>query len=529
MEEHPEDRPLVALPDAPARPLWQRWHVSGASRQILLAVLVSAASLGVRWALDPWLGQRQPFTPAFAAIAIAAWFANWRAGLAAAVLCHLWANYFFIEPRHAFAFGTDELVGAGFYYLTAGVILFLGHSATAANRSLADMVGLLRKVDVRKTEFLALLGHELRNPLATIRTSVELLKTGALDPADTRYAIDMMERQASQMTRLIEDLLDISRIDQGKIVLHTTSVAVMRAVADAVEAARTFTEPMGQVVAVKVPPDVETVEADPARVTQVLTNLLHNASKFSPRGSRIEVSARPVDGQVAITVRDHGIGIAEDQLDSIFGSFVQLEPGAGGQPGLGLGLGLSLVRKLMDMLGGSVRARSEGTGKGSEFTVLFPRGASPVAPSAEPSPAARAPAPVAAADSLRLMVVDDNRDAAESLAMLLQLKGHHVITANNGPAALRQVARETPDIIFLDLGMPDMDGFEVAHRLRMLIKGRQPALVALTGWGGEDDQRRSRDAGFDRHLTKPVSMEALEQALLVTAPAKAPETASSDA
>jgi signal transduction histidine kinase/ActR/RegA family two-component response regulator len=527
MEEHPEDRPLVALPDAPARPLWQRWHVSGASRQILLAVLVSAASLGVRWALDPWLGQRQPFTPAFAAIAIAAWFANWRAGLVAAVLCHLWANYFFIEPRHAFAFGTDELVGAGFYYLTAGVILFLGHSATAANRSLADMVGLLRKVDVRKTEFLALLGHELRNPLATIRTSVELLKTGALDPADTRYAIDMMERQASQMTRLIEDLLDISRIDQGKIVLHTTSVAVMRAVADAVEAARTFTEPMGQVVAVKVPPDVETVEADPARVTQVLTNLLHNASKFSPRGSRIEVSARPVDGQVAITVRDHGIGIAEDQLDSIFGSFVQLEPGAGGQPGLGLGL--SLVRKLMDMLGGSVRARSEGTGKGSEFTVLFPRGASPVAPSAEPSPAARAPAPVAAADSLRLMVVDDNRDAAESLAMLLQLKGHHVITANNGPAALRQVARETPDIIFLDLGMPDMDGFEVAHRLRMLTKGRQPALVALTGWGGEDDQRRSRDAGFDRHLTKPVSMEALEQALLVTAPAKAPETASSDA
>ncbi|GEM_PF-2335366 len=322
------DAPRVQRAEMADRPLWQAWHVRGTGRQILFAVVVAAVAFGARFALDPWLGNRQPFTPAFAAIAIVAWFASWRAGVLTAVICHLSANYFFISPRHSFPVSTEEIAGAGTYYLIAGVILFLGHSATRANRALSGMVELLRTVDVRKTEFLAVLGHELRNPLSTLRTSLELLKSGALDETETRFTHTMMERQVGQMRRLIEDLLDIASIDQGKIVLHPVSVPVAAAVMDAVAASRTYTEPMRQTVAVDVPPGADTIEADPARVTQVLTNLLHNASKFSPRGSRIEVTAEPVGTGVAITVRDSGIGIPGPQLDSIFGSFVQLEPAA---------------------------------------------------------------------------------------------------------------------------------------------------------------------------------------------------------
>ena len=504
------DQQPVRSPEPGHTPLWRTWHVDGTMRQLVFAVLLAAISFTIRLALNPWLGERQPFTPAFAFIAIAAWFATWHAGLLTAVICHVLTHYFILQPSFEWKLTSAEAVGAASYYLIAGVILFLGHSATTANRSLSNLVASLSEVNLRKTQFLALLAHELRNPLATLRAGVELLKTGALDQHESRFTQDMMDRQIAQMTHLIEDLLDIARIDQGKIVLRPCDIPVGGALADAVAAARTFTEAMSQEIVVNVSPQVDTIHADPARVAQVFINLLHNASKFSPAGSRITIDAQPADAGVAITVRDQGIGIPAGQLHAIFGTFVQLEHGHEA----GLGLGLALVSKLMEMHGGSVQASSDGPGTGAAFTVVFPRGQA--LPADAPAPQSGVCVPQR--EPLRLLVVDDNRDAAESLAMLLQLKGHTVLTARDGETALQQARQHIPDAVFLDLGMPDMDGYEVARRLRQQIIGPQPTLIALTGWAGEEDQRRSLGAGFDLHLAKPVSIEALEEALKAMRP-----------
>lgn len=520
-----------------------RWFDT-AGREVGVAMLVSALALGSRWLLDPWLGHHHPLLPTYAAIALATWFGSWRAGALTAIVCQLGVIYFLTPSDSIEIVRPDNHVAMASFYLVAAVIIYLGHRATSANKSLSDLVKRLGEADHRKSEFLALLAHELRNPLSTMTVAHGLIKSGALAPAALQATWDRLERQTNHMTRLVGDLLDVARIDQGKMILRRISIPVATAVNDAVDLARSLAASKRQTVAVEMPDDPGTVVADPVRMSQILANLLHNASKFSPEGGVIKVKVEPAAEEVTISVKDAGIGIPASQLLAIFESFVQLAPRSKGPQGLGLGL--ALTKKLIEMHGGSVEARSQGVGMGSEFIARFPRGEvswepvqSPqsslfpeeVEPSsmpppvqhvdrAQPSPVRKQFEPPEALPSgaskpaaLRLLVVDDNRDAAETLAMLLDLKGHRVTMAHDGGSALRAVAEQQPDFVFLDIGLPDMTGHEVALQLRRQIQGKQPVLIALTGWGNEEDRKRSRESGFDLHLTKPVSIESIDAAL----------------
>jgi signal transduction histidine kinase/ActR/RegA family two-component response regulator len=533
-----------------AQPLTTHRWLDTAGREAGVAMLVSALALGSRWLLDPWLGHHHPLLPTYAAIALATWFGSWRAGALTAIICQFGVIYFLVTPPDSIEIvRPDNHVAVASFYLVAAVIIYLGHRATSANKSLSDLVKRLGEADHRKSEFLALLAHELRNPLSTMTVAHGLIKSGALAPAALQGTWDRLERQTNHMTRLVGDLLDVARIDQGKMILRRISIPVATAVNDAVDVARSLAASKRQTVAVEMPDDPGTVVADPVRMSQILANLLHNASKFSPEGGVIKVKVEPAAEQVTISVKDPGIGIPASQLLAIFESFVQLAPRSNGPQGLGLGL--ALTKKLIEMHGGSVEARSQGVGMGSEFIARFPRGEvswepvqapqsslfpEQVEPLSMPAPVQQAdpaqPPPVrqqfepllappsgaAKPAALRLLVVDDNRDAAETLAMLLDLKGYQVRTAHDGRSALRAMVEQQSDFVFLDIGLPDMSGHEVALQLRRQVKGKQPVLVALTGWGNEEDRKRSRESGFDLHLTKPVSIESIDEALTKARP-----------
>lgn len=463
--------------------------VDGILAQFALAVVVSAAAWGCRLALDPWLDLRQTYSLAFAAVAVAGWLGTWRAGAMAAVICHLWASYFFVGPLNSLdSSSPGDWIGVATYYLIAGVMLFLGHRASA----LARTIDALRKADSRKAEFLALLAHELRNPLATVRTGLELLKRcPSADPVRTTTA--RMERQVAQMTRLIDDLLDIARIDRGKIQLHLENLSVESAVAEAVAVSTTFTAAKNQQVRVDVEPGVRMIEADPARVTQVLTNLLHNASKFSPPGSTIHVCAKLSPSHVTITVRDEGMGIATDQLELIFDSFVQVDSGAQA----GLGLGLSLVRKLMEMQGGTAEARSHGLGKGAEFTLTFRRGAVTASPTT----------------FARLLPGQDGRPGPELETERTQLPSVPSIQATTDGA---EVAKRGTDSLVIHTKATELEGVKAAaaRRLRSQVgESRRSRLVMSGGLASDKDHRRWQADGFDQHLPQFVSVEDLERAL----------------
>lgn len=381
MSELPDHDPQQSLPaaaEAARRPL----RVTGALPQLLLAVTVALVSVGIRLAVDPWLGNRVPFTPSFAAVAIAAWFAGWRSGVIAGVVCYLLSNYFFTVPRNELSFSPDEVVGAGTFFLITAVIVYLAHRATRADEALWGLALRVRELERRKTDFLGALGHQLRQPLTAIRTGAHLLQGGALKPADEQSTRDMLARQVARLTLLADDLQDAARIEQGRIELRLEDVSVVAAVGEAAAAARAFTDGQDQGIAIDIPPQVDTIRADPDRVRQMLVNLLHNASKFSPRGSRITVVAEPVAPGVAITVRDHGSGIAPDQLSAIFDWFAPAQPGRRD----GLGIGLPLVRQLMALHGGSVEAHSEGSGTGAAITLLFPHGTAGAVQSVSPAP-----------------------------------------------------------------------------------------------------------------------------------------------
>jgi PAS domain S-box-containing protein len=365
----------------------------------------------------------------------------------------------------------------------------------------------LRESDRRKDEFLAMLAHELRNPLAPIRNALQILRlTGGNGQADAP-TFDMMERQLGQMVRLIDDLLDVSRISRGKIELKRQRVELASVVHHAVEAARPLCEGLGHELTVALPLRPIYLTADPARLAQVVGNLLNNACKFTERGGRIDLTVAREGEHAVIRVRDTGIGIAPNDLPRIFEMFAQVDATRERSQG-GLGLGLTLVKNLVEMHGGTVEARSGGVGQGAEFIVRLPVLAEPL-PLSPPGPAdvgwAAAPR--------RILVVDDNRDAADSLAMLLRLARHDVHTANDGLEAVALAASVRPDVILLDLGLPKLSGYEAARRIREQCAGSGPVLVALTGWGQEEDRRRSKEAGFNAHLVKPVDHAALTKLL----------------
>jgi PAS domain S-box-containing protein len=368
----------------------------------------------------------------------------------------------------------------------------------------------LEDADRRKDEFLAMLAHELRNPLAPIRNAAHTLALLGTGDDRVRWVSGVIERQVGLMTRLVDDLLDVSRITSGKITLQRATVSMREVLAQAVETARPLAESRGQALEVDVPEDAAWVDGDPARLAQAVGNLLDNAIKYTDDGGRIGLRARVEADEVVIVVEDSGVGVDPELLPHVFDLFIQADRSLERKQG-GLGLGLTLVRRLVEMHGGRVEAASAGPGLGSAFTIRLPCLAAEVvepAPAAEPAEAARPSGP-----ARRILVVDDHQDSTDSLALFLRLRGHEVRTAHDGPTALDEIERYRPEVVFLDLGLPGMSGYDVARRVRMRTDLGPLQLVALTGYGTDGDRQKTRDAGFDVHLAKPVDPRAVDALL----------------
>jgi PAS domain S-box-containing protein len=363
----------------------------------------------------------------------------------------------------------------------------------------------LQEADRRKDEFLATLAHELRNPLAPIRTAAQILGSPKLAQPQLQWAQNVIQRQVGHMALLLDDLLDIARITQGKLELKPEYVELTDVVDSAVEAARPLLDGKHHSFMVSLPPESLILNADPLRLSQVLSNLLTNAAKYTDPGGHIELSGHMQGGLLCLTVQDDGIGMSAESLERIFEMFSQAE-GASARSDGGLGIGLALVRGLVELHGGTVEAMSEGPGCGSKFMVRLPLAES--IPS--PAVAGETDPPPAAIVGRRVLVADDNKDAADALAMLLELAGHEVRVAHGGRAALSLAQTFRPDVALLDIGMPELNGYEVAKLLRREPWGSRMFLIALTGWGQDEDRQRAKEAGFDRHLTKPVDTDALE-------------------
>jgi PAS domain S-box-containing protein len=377
----------------------------------------------------------------------------------------------------------------------------------------------MAEADRRKDEFLALLAHELRNPLAPIRNGVEVMRVVGLSDPQLRDVRDMMERQVNHISRLVDDLLDVSRVTRGKVRCQKEPTELAAVVAHAVETCRPIIAQRRQELILSPPKEPLRLEADPVRLAQVFANLLNNAAKYSKENSRITLTASREGDQAVVRVRDEGIGIAPEMLPRIFDLFAQADVSLGRSDG-GLGIGLTLVRSLVTLHGGVVQAFSEGLGKGAEFVVKLPLLTNAVAPRADKSPTAIAgavskPSREANRDGgrRRILVVDDNRDAAKSLEMLLKFMGYDIHVALDGADALAKAQAFHPDVVLLDIGLPGMDGFEVARRLRQELGMREALLVAMTGYGQEEDRRHSQEAGFNAHLVKPVDLAALRSLL----------------
>ncbi|APA90464.1 response regulator (plasmid) [Paraburkholderia sprentiae WSM5005] len=377
-----------------------------------------------------------------------------------------------------------------------------------AQQELARSRDELAQADRRKDEFLATLGHELRNPLSSMHNVLAILgQQSSGDPhLDGLHGI--LTRQVGYLTRLVGDLLDVSRIAQGKLELRREHTELADVVRNAVELARSPIDTAAQTLTVTLPAEPVCLDADPVRLTQVMLNLLHNASKYTPHGGRISLGVSRENDRAMVCVRDSGVGIAPEHLGTVFNMFSQVAASEKRSQG-GLGIGLALARGLVILHGGTVEARSEGTGQGSEFVVHLPvsnvASSTGTVPSVHESPARMT--------GRRIIVVDDNQDAAESLAMLLALDGHEVRTAGDGLTGLQLAQEFCPQAVLLDIGLPGIDGYEVARRIRRQPWGKQLLLVAVSGWGQESDRQAAADAGFDHHLIKPVNLDELTTVL----------------
>jgi two-component system CheB/CheR fusion protein len=374
----------------------------------------------------------------------------------------------------------------------------------------------LKEADRRKDEFLAMLAHELRNPLAPIRNAVQIMKAPAANDSVRVQARGLLERQVEHLVRLIDDLLDVSRITRGKIQLRKEPVALADVVSRAVETSRPLIDERRHQLTVELPSEPVFLDADITRLSQVLANLLNNAGKYTEEGGQIWLTAECVGGEAVIKVRDTGMGITPEILPRVFDLFTQADRSLDRSQG-GLGIGLTLVRSLVQMHGGTVQAFSDGSGLGSEFVVRLPTLTTAVP---QESPNGDGPVHVADGPPRRILVVDDNVDAAESLAMLLRASGHEVLAVHEGRTAIESMQTFRPEVVLLDIGLPVMNGYEVARRLQEEGDGAEVMLVALTGYGQEEDRSRSHAAGFDHHLVKPVDLEALLELLASAGRAK---------
>jgi PAS domain S-box-containing protein len=366
----------------------------------------------------------------------------------------------------------------------------------------------LRDADRKKDEFLATLAHELRNPLAPIRNALGILQTKGPSRPELQWARGVLDRQVQLMARLLEDLLDVSRISSNKLELRKERVELAALLEAALETSRPVIDHGGHELTLTLPPEPIYLEADPVRLAQVFSNLLNNAAKYTEKGGQIRLTAERIGKDMVVSVKDNGIGIVVETLPRIFDIFSQAKPALPWSQG-GLGIGLSLVKGLVELHGGTVEARSEGPGRGSEFVVRMPLEAQttarrPVQPAQEQKPAL----------NYRILIADDNRDSADSLATLLQLMGNEVGTAYDGEEAVEAAAAFRPEVVVLDLGMPKLNGYEACRRIRKEPWGQGILLIALTGWGQEEDRHRTAEAGFNQHMVKPVDPDVLMKLLV---------------
>ncbi|HET8874801.1 MAG TPA: ATP-binding protein, partial [Casimicrobiaceae bacterium] len=375
--------------------------------------------------------------------------------------------------------------------------------ATALDNAL-----LFRKIqdeDQRKNEFLAMLAHELRNPLAPISNAVHILRVSEDDASKIAWARELIARQLKQLVRLVDDLLDVSRITRGKIELKVEMVDVGQVVAAAIETSKPNIDAQRHALSLQLPSEPMQLVGDFARVAQILSNVVNNAAKYTPKGGRISLSAARESDEIVFRVRDSGVGIPPEFLTSIFDPFTQVDRTLARSHG-GLGIGLTLVRRLVEMQNGRVSVRSEGRNRGSEFTVRLPAADAATAPASEVIEArATQPSPA----GLRVLVVDDNRDVADSTASIMRMNGCDVHVAYDGKAALESVQRLRPDAILLDIGLPAIDGYLVAEHIRAQPENGRTMIVAVSGYGQEQDRLRSKSVGFDYHVVKPIDPNVL--------------------
>jgi signal transduction histidine kinase/ActR/RegA family two-component response regulator len=360
--------------------------------------------------------------------------------------------------------------------------------------------------DRRKDEFLATLAHELRNPLAPIRTGLDILRLRSGDAQATQRATDIMERQLRQMVRLVDDLLDVSRINTGKFAIKSGRVELKAMVNDALEVVRPYIDLHGHELLIDLPDRPVFLNGDATRLAQILSNLLNNAAKYTNRGGRVSLKATVEDRTLVVVVADTGIGIAPDMLDTVFEMFVQVDSTLE-RSTAGLGVGLSLARKLVELHGGTIEAHSAGLGHGSQFVVRLPIVVDPELP-AKPTPAS-----FISGETYRILLADDNVDFVNSIGALLTAMGHSVVITHNGPDALAAAKRFCPDYAFLDIGLPQMSGYDLARGIRSLSSGAMTVMIAVTGWGQEKDRQLAFEAGFDHHMVKPVRFEQIEEIL----------------
>ena len=423
--------------------------------------------------------------------------------------------------RESGEWGWVEVAGRFFFDASGQPLQLIGVVADISERKamedeLRKMAADLSEADHRKDEFLATLAHELRNPLAPIRNGVELLKRSQGRPEKVGAVVGVMERQMAHLVRLVDDLIDVSRITRNKLELRREPVQLAQVVQAAVEASRPLIEAKDHHLVVRLPATPVPLDADMTRLVQVFTNLLNNAAKYTDRGGRISLVAKRLGADVEVVVSDDGSGIPMEQQERLFEMFTQLDRSLERAQG-GLGIGLAMVKRLVELHGGSVAMHSAGLGRGAAVTVRLPvvLALPPVA-----TGATRAAAPETLLRR-RILVVDDNADAAHSLAQVLDAMGNTVALAADGVEAVEQAERFRPDVVMLDIGMPRMNGYEAARRIRAQPENRDTVLIAVTGWGQDEDRRRSEQAGFNLHLTKPMDPSAIE-ALLATLPPPRP-------
>jgi len=384
------------------------------------------------------------------------------------------------------------------------------NEAEEARAALKDRERRLQNEAQLKDEFLATLAHELRNPLAPLRNVAEILRLEPLSET-ARRATGVMDRQIAQLVRLIDDLMDVSRISRGHLTLQRQTIDLRTIIESAIETAQPQLTGAGVSLTTEIPPQPCLLDVDATRTAQIFLNLLTNAAKFTPAGGRIWITVTPHPDRVSVVVRDSGIGIAPEDQDRVFGMFVQLNRDLRASQ-TGLGIGLTLVKQMAELHGGSVSVWSEGIGHGSEFTVTLPRSTVTMksAPARQAAPAER--------PSWKILVADDSQDGADSLAFLLRAAGHEVHTAYEGRTAIEMAEQLRPDVVLLDIGMPEVSGYDVARAIRREAWGRSMRLIALTGWGQAEHRRRSLEVGFDDHLVKPVELDVLEDVLQMSTP-----------